>query len=363
VRSAPSKEKVVYPAGIDPMRPRAPNADVAAIESILAFAEARQAGARSALVRDLRFALPAREPDARVPSLLIPRLLPRAVLLLRQPDFGLRLAAVGDPRRHGLLDYLAATSPTLGAVWLQICRYLSLWNEGVGIRATATPIEAVLEIHPAPAADEPEGLRQLLGLAGATLVLMGHRFAGRPVLPRHVELACACPADPEPWGAAFGAPVSFAVPLTRIVYPSSAAEITGAAADPSLARILGRHADELLARLGDRTRWSDRIREAIVARLRGGDVQIAAIATAMAVSVRTLQRRLREEGTSFESAPSCKQTSRRTGQIIWFGEPNQILAQPGNTYPSRVSMRRNRRDDRFNLRTAASDKQRAQDRH
>jgi AraC-like DNA-binding protein len=273
---------------------------VAAIESILAFAEAQQPGARSALIRDLPIALPG-EPDGRIPSLLIPRILGRAALLLRQPDLGLRLAVTGDPRRHGLLDYLAATSPTLGAAWLQICRYLSLWNEGVAIRTSATPTEAVLEIHPAAAADEPEGLRQLLGLAGATLVLMGHRYAGRPVLPRCIELACARPAEPEPWSAAFSAPVTFAVPLTRIVYPSSAAEITGATSDAGLARILGRHAEEMLARLGDRTRWSDRVREAIVARLPDGDVQIAPIATAMAVSVRSLQRRLREEGTSFES--------------------------------------------------------------
>ena len=283
------------------MRGHAPSADVAAIESILAFAEAQQAGARSALVGVLRLALPARETDGRVPSHLIPRLLGRAVLLLREPDLGLRLAAMGDPRRHGLLDYLAATSPTLGAAWLQICRYLALWNEGVAIRPTIGPTEAALELHPAPAADEPEGLRQLLGLASTTLVLMGHRYAGRPVPPRCVELACECPADPERWAAALGAPVSFAVPVTRIVYPSSTAEIGCATSDAGLARILGRHADELLDRLGDRTRWSGRARDAVVAQLRRGDVRLASVATAMAVSARTLQRRLRDEGTGFEA--------------------------------------------------------------
>jgi AraC-like DNA-binding protein len=284
------------------VRPRAPSADVAAIESILAFAETRQAGARSALVRDLRLAHPGREADGRVPSHLVPRLLARAALLLREPDLGLRLAAMGDPRRHGLLDYLAATSPTLGAAWLQIGRYLSLWNEGVVIRATVKATEAALEIHPTSVVDEPEGLRQLLGLAGATLVLMGHRYAGRPVPPRCVELACERPADPGPWVAAFAAPVRFAVPLTRVVYSSSASEIAGVTSDAGLARILGRHADELLARLGDRTRWSGRARDAIAVQLRDGNVGIASVATAMAVSARTLQRRLREEGTTFEAA-------------------------------------------------------------
>jgi AraC-like DNA-binding protein len=200
-----------------------------------------------------------------------------------------------------LLDYLAATSPTLGTAWSQICRYLALWNEGVAIRRTLTPTEAALELRPSPDADEPEGLRQLLGLASTTLVLAGHRYAGRPVPPRYVELACERPADPEQWAAALGAPVTFAVRLSRIVYPSPTTEITSATWDPRLARILGRHADELLARLGDRTSWSGKVRDAIVAELRRGEVQLASVATAVAVSERTLQRRLRDEGTSFEA--------------------------------------------------------------
>jgi hypothetical protein len=111
------------------MRERAPTAAVEAIESVLAFAEAQQTGARSALARDLRLNRP-EGADARAPASLIPRLLGRAALLLGESHLGLRLAVAGDPRRHGLLDYLAAASPTLGVAWSQICRYLALWNEG-----------------------------------------------------------------------------------------------------------------------------------------------------------------------------------------------------------------------------------------
>jgi AraC-like DNA-binding protein len=273
---------------------------MAAVESILAFAEAHQVGTAAALTRDLRIVLPAARADARVPSTLIPRLLAAAAFLLREPNLGLRLAATGDPRRHGLLDYLAATSPTLGAAWSQICRYLALWNEGVAIRQSLGPTEVALELRLSPAADEPEGVRQLLGLAAATLVLAGHRYAGRPVPPRYTELACEAPADPAQWAATLGAPVSFAVPLTRIVYPPQTAVIVGATSDGALARILGRHADELLARLGDKTSWSGKVRDAILAELRRGEVHLSVVATAVVMSERTLQRRLRDEGTSFE---------------------------------------------------------------
>ena len=60
------------------MRYRAPTAAVAAIESILSFAESQQAGARTALIQDLRLDVPDSPADARVPSALIPKLLGRA---------------------------------------------------------------------------------------------------------------------------------------------------------------------------------------------------------------------------------------------------------------------------------------------
>ena len=144
-------------------------------------------------------------------------------------------------------------------------------------------------------------MRQLLGLATTTLVLAGHRYVGQPAPPRCVEFACEPPADPEQWAKALGARVLFAVPLTRVVYPLTSTGMVSTTSDANLAPILGRHADELLARLGDLTDLSGRVRDAIVAQLRRGEVQLAAVATAMGVSERTLQRRLRDEHTSYEA--------------------------------------------------------------
>jgi AraC-like DNA-binding protein len=274
---------------------------VTAIESILHFAESLQAGARSVLIQELRLGLPVADAEARVPAALIPELLGKAAAFLGDPQIGLRLAAAADPRRHGLLNYLIATSPTLGVAWSQVCRYLGLWNEGVSIRQTSTPTEVALELRLNTAPDDPEGARQLLGLATTTLVLTAHRYAGRPVPPSAVEVACEPPAMLEPWEAALDAPVHFSVPLTRIVYPPRTDGIAGGTADPVLAGILGRHADDLLARLGAATTWAGRVRNAIVAELRRGEVHLAAIAATVAVSERTLQRRLRDEGTTFDA--------------------------------------------------------------
>ena len=139
-----------HPIGHYFMRLGAPTAAIAAVESILAFVEAQQSGTAAALTQDLSIVLPTERTDARVPFTLIPRLLAAAAIHLQEPHLGLRLAVMGDPQRHGLLDYLAATSPTLDAAWSQICRYLALWNEGVAIRQSVGPTEVALELPLAP---------------------------------------------------------------------------------------------------------------------------------------------------------------------------------------------------------------------
>src|SRR5262249_39669466 len=71
-----------------------------------------------------------------------------------------------------------------------------------------------------------------------------------------------------------------------------------AAPNPSTHAYLERHAARLLEAL-DPERWSDRVRRTLAENLRRGTVQQAQVARRLAVSERTLQRRLGEEGLSF----------------------------------------------------------------
>lgn len=70
--------------------------------------------------------------------------------------------------------------------------------------------------------------------------------------------------------------------------------------DPILRRILESQANHILERLSNRTGVGLEVERALVARVTGGDTKIESVARQLTMSARTLQRRLAEEGVSYQ---------------------------------------------------------------
>ena len=269
-----------------------------ALDSILKYAETVEPGAAVRLSGEMRSLQSAGE--SRVPASDVPILLAKAAALLDQPRLGLMLGSSAHPQRHGLLAYLASTSETLGAAWRQLCRYIGLLNEGMELLVLPAADEIAISLNPDPALPAGEGLRQLLSLASVTLVRASHDLTGGKARPLRVELACPAPAEPAFWAAAYRAPVVFAAPLSRLVYSAEDAALSIISADSTLAGILSKHAETALAQLGGRSGWSGRVKTLIFDNLGKSPCGLAPTARTLLMSERSLQRRLQEEGTSFE---------------------------------------------------------------
>ena len=269
-----------------------------ALDSILAYAESVEPGAAARLSGGMRSLRSVGE--TRVPASDVPLLLAKAAVLLDQPRLGLMLGSSANPQRHGLLSYLASTSQTLGGVWHQLCRYIGLLNEGMELLVLPAAKEVAICLNPDPGLPVGEGLRQLLSLASVTIVRASHDLTGGKALPVRVELACPVPAEPALWSATYRAPVVFAAPLSRLVYSARDAALPVVSADSMLAGILSQHADAALSQLGGQASWSSRVRALIFGSMGKDTFGLAPAARELLMSERTLQRRLREEGTSFE---------------------------------------------------------------
>jgi AraC-like DNA-binding protein len=70
--------------------------------------------------------------------------------------------------------------------------------------------------------------------------------------------------------------------------------------DPILRRVLESHADGILSRLPIRTGLALEVQRAFASRVAHGDVRIGTLARQLAMSARTLQRRLAAEGVSYQ---------------------------------------------------------------
>jgi AraC-like DNA-binding protein len=71
--------------------------------------------------------------------------------------------------------------------------------------------------------------------------------------------------------------------------------------DPILRGVLERHALEMLARLPSTSGTGLEVRRALATRVVGGDTRIGTIARALAMSTRSLQRKLEAEGSSYQA--------------------------------------------------------------
>jgi AraC-like DNA-binding protein len=88
--------------------------------------------------------------------------------------------------------------------------------------------------------------------------------------------------------------------------------------DPILRQVLEKQADDVLARLPARRGIAFDVQHALMTRLEGGDTRIERLARELAMSPRTLQRKLAGEGASYQELLDA---ARREAAV-------RLLAQP-----------------------------------
>jgi AraC-like DNA-binding protein len=116
-----------------------------------------------------------------------------------------------------------------------------------------------------------------------------------------------------------GCPTHFGCPETRFVFRRSLLERPLPRTDPALFHYLERHAAAVAEGLPTNADLAARVRRLVTDSLRGGEPTPARAAKALGVSQRTLQRRLRDEGTSFARIVDG---TRRELSEHYLSEPN-----------------------------------------
>jgi AraC-like DNA-binding protein len=233
--------------------------------------------------------------DLRVPHAAAMALLEEAGALTGDPAIGVRAALGEEPGDFDVLEYAAANCATLGDALRLAARFIALMHDGVTMEIDVAPPLAAMRVRVAPGlAYVPAAIEFLF----ASLLFNAWRFIGRKPRPLRVELAHPAPKDFAIYEeyfreAHFGAG-EYAMWLVQ-----AALELPHHAADRALLQILNSHADGLLKQLPAQPQsFAERARAAIADELSGGNPGAEQIAARLAVSLRTLHRRLTEEATS-----------------------------------------------------------------
>lgn len=234
------------------------------------------------------------ERDRRLPHAHAMAVLSDAVALAGDPAIGLHAARCEEPGDFDVMEYAAANCASVGEALQLAARLLALMHDGISMELAVEPPLAAVRVRVRAGLEQVPAAIEFLF---ASLLAYGSRSVGHPTRPRHVEFAHPGPADRGPYEEAFRE-VRFGAEAHTMWVNAAALALPHRASDRSLLQILTSHADGLLQQLATTEHsFADRTRAAITATLSTG-AGAEQVARRLAVSLRTLHRRLAEERTS-----------------------------------------------------------------
>ena len=235
-------------------------------------------------------------PDAVLPCTVYGEILERAQKKRFTPNIGLRVGACMPIGSYSLLDYLILTSPDVEAGLHQLARYFAL-------------VSNPLRVEFSQAGGEETGAMRV-AFVGSALPFTAEMTIALMVLhfKRETEGRFAAagawfthqPDDLRECERVLGCRVEARARWNGVVVPAASRHLPLRRRDAVLRSVLERQADEIIARLPrDQSAVTD-VRRAFESRMGRGATGIQDVARSLAMSPRTLQRRLAHEGSSYQ---------------------------------------------------------------
>lgn len=235
--------------------------------------------------------------EVRLPKRKFERLWQAAIDVTGDPAISLRAATLVRPSTLGVIGYLASASESRRNAF-ELVRDLTplLWED----------FECGLESD-----GEAAFIRFGAGRGGRHSRFTTEYAVGLAIaMSRHLGAARADPLEARFSHRAPGyageverilrLPVRFESGEDGVAFPIALLDCSNPSADAALRPLLQQYASDQLARVLTRTRTASRVRAAVVRALPHGTPTARQVAADLFMSDRTLRRRLREEGTSYQ---------------------------------------------------------------
>ncbi|HEU0032676.1 MAG TPA: AraC family transcriptional regulator [Kofleriaceae bacterium] len=236
--------------------------------------------------------------DARITPAQLCVAWAEAIRLTANRQLALAIASAIPAGTFGIVEYVCRSAPTLGDALRWWVRYLNLLDDAVEVGLVVEGDRACLRVvrdseAPAPASHE---------LCWALVARYARELSTLPFRLLAVELSHVAPAeDVAAYRAFFDAPIVFGAEQTQLVMPASALAASLVSSDPALLAILARAADELARKTTTDPLITAQVKRVLHDVLRTDDANIDVVAKRLGLTPRSLQRRLKDEGTSFQA--------------------------------------------------------------
>jgi AraC-like DNA-binding protein len=302
--------------------PADPQISVLAIKPLLEALRARGVESAPILAQAGLADLPVSDPDARLPLARLDRIWEGAAEAVGDPCLGLHLAETVGSESFGLLSYLGTTSPTWGEGLRRVSRYFRVLSDASSYDLlVADGAARVTAEHNVPA-DGP--VRQRVEFTVAVLYCYGRRAIEAEWNADDVFFEHAAPADTTEHRRVFRCAPRFSAGASGFRFPAELLERPLCARDPALAELLERMAARFIAEAPPTMSVAGALRDLCIRRRFEGDLTLEWAAREVGMSPRTLQRRLGEDGTSYNEVID---TARRHVATRMLAQPAVAIAE------------------------------------
>lgn len=234
------------------------------------------------------------DPDVRLPVSNVNQVWKLAVEATEDPSFGLTVAEFVLPTTFHALGYSMWASSTLRSAFLRLVRYYRLVADAAELTLEDTDADSRLVgyvLYPGLAYEAQD--------AGAACIIRVCRVLYKPdINPISIALTRPEPKNSEKFRQFFNAPLEFSASAIALVFRKEDLEAPLPGSNPELAQYSDQVAAECLARL-DKDRIVTQVYAKLIEQLPSGEPTEEKIAQALHMSLRSLQRRLSEEDTSY----------------------------------------------------------------
>lgn len=238
------------------------------------------------------------DPYARVPHGLVVALWTEVPARLDDDAFGLRAAEATMNLSLDALDHATRHCATIGEAMQRMTRYIRLLHDASVATVEIESDELGRYVQRFDC--EPAVPRHLSELILARWVLLIRRYCGAEAPLLAVSFTHEAPADLREHERVLGLPVRFGEPAHGFEFHPRLLTMPSRGSDLVLGEVMRRHVEDLLAQQPGHDDVVRSARRVLVERLADGPPTIDAVARALGTSRRSLQRRLAEDGTSFQ---------------------------------------------------------------
>lgn len=238
-------------------------------------------------------------PNARFPVDAMSRVWRRAIELTGDEGFALTLVNYADASMYNALGLSMISSRTLGEAIQRSCRFSKLATDAAHQVLREGP-DGTMELVQVMSARERSAITSYATEAFvSTTVEILRKISRDQFQLREVHFMHNREALRERYENYFGAPMTFDSPEYKLVFARELMDCPCDQANPALAESIDGWMHDYLSGFEPDT-LASKVRQLLATKLPDGEFQQAEVASALAMSSRSLQRGLQKEGASFK---------------------------------------------------------------